>query len=316
MKPNYHALIGQTFNRLTVVGVLHRNARYEMLMQCACSCGKNLTVPYPKLKSGNTKSCGCLQPDVARVTGRSQRTHGDSNTPTYETYRSMVDRCYNPKHPGYPYWGGRGITVCPAWLEGYAAFKRDMGIRPKGKTLDRHPNNDGNYEPGNCRWAAPSEQGRNTRATRYLTIQGVSKPLIEWSEEFSICSTTILDRLKRGWATERAVMTPARRVTMYEFEGRMLSLSAIARDIGVKSGTLLTRRRSGKPLDTVVSDPVITHEMQGRGRLYTREGRSLTLVGWADSSGVPYPTLHARVKAGWDFEEAITRPIQLKNKRR
>lgn len=313
MKPDYPALIGKTFNRLTVVETLHRNARYEMLLLCSCSCGGSVTVPYPRLKSGNTKSCGCLQPEVVRSTGRAQRTHGGSNTPTYETYRSMIDRCYNPNTPGYAYWGGRGITVCPQWLEGYAAFKRDMGTRPKGKTLDRYPNNDGNYEPGNCRWATPSEQGRNTRATRYLTIQGVTKPLIEWSEEFSVCSTTILDRLHRGWPVEEAIRTPAHSKPLFEFNGRFLSLTAIAKEVGMKPGTLRTRIRSGVPLTAAIANRVTTHEMQNRGRLYEHQGVSLTLVGWSKESGVAYPTLHARLKAGWTLEDAITEPLQFKN---
>jgi len=91
------------------------------------------------------------------------RIHGKWNTSEYRSWQQMIQRCYNPKRPQYKYWGGRGITVCDRWRKSFQAFLEDMGPRPKGALLDRYPNNDGNYEPGNCRWATQSEQNSNRR---------------------------------------------------------------------------------------------------------------------------------------------------------
>lgn len=121
----------------------------------------------------------------------------------------MLARCDNPKNPAYPRYGGRGITVCDRWRT-FEGFLADMGERPAGKSIERI-NNDGNYEPGNCRWATAKEQNLNTRSNRLVTIDGETRPLAEWAELRGLLVGTVYDRLYRGWNIERAINTPLAR---------------------------------------------------------------------------------------------------------
>jgi hypothetical protein len=109
----------------------------------------------------------------------------------------MHDRCFREKHPAYSRYGGRGITVCARWRE-FENFLADMGERPEGMTLDRFPNKDGDYEPGNCRWATAAQQGSNKDQAKNISIRGVEKPISVWAREFGIHAATFKKRLARG----------------------------------------------------------------------------------------------------------------------
>lgn len=128
--------------------------------ECKCDCGKSTIVDGAKLKSGHTKSCGCL-------VKRFRKTHGESSdylhTKEYSAWAAMIKRCNNKNDPKYKHYGGRGIKVCERWLQ-YENFLADVGRAPTQRhTLDRYPNNNGNYEPSNFRWATYSEQNKNKR---------------------------------------------------------------------------------------------------------------------------------------------------------
>lgn len=129
--------------------------------QCICDCNQYCVVYSYDLKSGHTKSCGCLRREK---TGEKRRTHGLSNKiPEYGTWKEIKKRCYNPKHQDYHNYGARGIAVCNRWLNSFEMFYADMGSKPSpSHSIDRI-NVDGNYEPSNCRWATPKEQRNNQR---------------------------------------------------------------------------------------------------------------------------------------------------------
>ena len=140
--------------------------------------------------------------------------HGDKTrtytAPEYETWSGMIARCHTPTHKRYGYYGARGITVCDRWRgeSGYEAFLADMGRKPTPKHSIERKDNNGNYEPSNCRWATRSEQMRNTRATINVTIGGETACLKEWSARVGRPYKIVHQRIKSGWDPERALREP------------------------------------------------------------------------------------------------------------
>lgn len=150
---------GQKFGRLTVVS-FHSVKGGSSKWNCVCDCGKTRVVRKGHLKSGDTKSCGCL---VKEWVAENKTKHGMCGTPEYVSWQCMKYRCYYPKHKDYHSYGGRGITVCPQWLHSFETFLNDMGTKPTPDyTIDRI-NVNGNYEPSNCKWSTMKEQNMNTR---------------------------------------------------------------------------------------------------------------------------------------------------------
>jgi hypothetical protein len=195
---------GCIYGSLTVVGYMGMEGRSIARWLCMCACGEESVVNGSNLKSGSTKSCGCQRNKFNRV------THGLSKTAEYRVWRGMLTRCGNPKDHTYHNYGGRGITVCERWLK-FKNFSADMGRRPsKDHSIDRI-NNNGNYEPENCRWATIAEQRSNQRTNTLLTYQGRTQIMKAWASELGILPSTLRERLVRGWTTERALSTAPRR---------------------------------------------------------------------------------------------------------
>lgn len=132
--------------------------------------------------------------------------HGLSGLPVYAVWQGMHQRCYNPACVSFPDYGGRGIRICDRWLSVHA-FMEDMGHPPDGMTIGRI-NNDGNYEPGNCRWETQEQQNENTRRNRYITWQGRTQTIKAWAQELDLEPRRISERIRRGWSVEKALTTP------------------------------------------------------------------------------------------------------------
>lgn len=197
-------LTGQVFGRLTVVGLGPSEVGRRRQTLCRCECGDMVGVQAGSLRGGRTLSCGCLRREVTRDR---MRTHGMTGSAEYTIWIGMRARCRNPQDEAYSRYGGRGITVCAAWGESFEQFLRDMGQCPTGLTLDRI-NNDGNYEPGNCRWATYTQQSRNRRSNVTIEMGGVRRCVAEWAPIVGIRATTIYRRIRYGWSGEDAITIP------------------------------------------------------------------------------------------------------------
>jgi hypothetical protein len=150
---------GKIFGRLTVKAFHSRNYRHQALWLCECICGNKRIVTSTSLSGGHTTSCGCRRTDSCR---KALTTHGATKTSEYKSWRAMRDRCKNPRHSSYKNYGGRGISIDKKW-EDFTIFLKDMGFKPSSEySIDRIDNN-GNYEPSNCRWSTSKDQNRNKR---------------------------------------------------------------------------------------------------------------------------------------------------------
>lgn len=207
---------GQKFGRLTVTSCAGKTPQGQLLWNCVCECGNTHVARGSSLRSGRLRSCGCLRRDEAR---ERFTKHGYGKfvkrTKEYRVWLNMRDRCHNPNNPGWTNYGGRGIRVCSRW-NSFNDFLKDMGKCPPAKSIDRIDNN-GNYEPSNCRWATCKEQANNQRNRKdghYLTINGVNKSAAYWGRIAGVSRNAVLARLKRGWSLEEAACTP------YKWGGR------------------------------------------------------------------------------------------------
>lgn len=198
-------VIGHRFGRLVIEAGPDDRGRGHRFWVCRCECGREKRAREDHLRSGATRSCGCL-----RTTALAERstTHGGTGTTEYNIWRAMRARCERPEHERYADYGGRGITVCERWQD-FAAFLSDMGQRPPGRSLDRKDVN-GDYEPNNCRWATYTQQTRNKRSNRMIEHDGQTHCVAEWAEMTGIGESTIAWRLSRGWPAERALTQAVR----------------------------------------------------------------------------------------------------------
>lgn len=197
-------LTGMRFARLTVIrreGYVQRNTKQPVWL-CRCVCGTEKLIMGATLRNGTTTSCGCFQRESTSI--RSKK-HGAKGTPEHNSWRGMRGRCDNPNNTHYAQYGGRGITYCSRWTE-FENFHADMGDRPAGHTLDRYPDNDGDYGPDNCRWATTKQQGHNTQRTVLVTYEGTTLCVKDWASVLGITDRALAHRLKVHGVTTAMTM--------------------------------------------------------------------------------------------------------------
>jgi hypothetical protein len=218
----FQDLTGRTFGRLTVIALKGKNPSGNMAWRCQCLCGNVTDATTGNLKSGITRSCGCLKRERFLRDCR-QTKHGGWDTPEWHTWSGMIQRCHNPNYHHFANYGGRGILVCQRWRDSFEAFLADMGRRPGDKDSIDRIDNDRGYDCGhcedcqargataNCRWATAAEQARNTRKSRRITFRGETLTLKEWAIRVGISTPLLHHRLKAGWPIEDALTTAANR---------------------------------------------------------------------------------------------------------
>lgn len=202
---------GGVFGRWTVLAESHRDKHGYINWLCRCECGTEKTVCSHELRSGRSKSCGCLASELKakRMTthGHTKRVSGVYATPTYRAWVEMIRRCTKHGRNNSYLYVDRGIRVCDRWAESFDNFLEDMGERPDGMSLDRI-DNDAGYEPANCRWADKKTQSRNRRGLRMISYNGATRCLSEWAEILGFKYHLLKDRLSYGWDVDRAFTTP------------------------------------------------------------------------------------------------------------
>jgi hypothetical protein len=196
---------GSRFGKLRVLSLSHRS-RAGLHWLCQCECGNIKAVYAASLKSGRTKSCGCLH---KKWLTKKNTSHGMSGSPEYRVWCGMRYRCYSPTNFDYPNYGGRGIRVCDRWLD-FLNFLSDMGHRPSNThSLDRIDGN-GHYEPGNCRWATSKEQRNNIPSQ--MRAVGPYKTVSDAAKDTGLNPDTLYSRLNSGWPHDLALSTKARTI--------------------------------------------------------------------------------------------------------
>ena len=202
-----NSLEGRTCGRWTVGTRDPASLPGRLRYLCRCACGVEKSVTAQSLASGRSVSCGCYSREVRSTVAR---THGRSRTKAYKAWTGMKGRCYNANDQKFADYGARGIYVCDAWKENFEQFVLDMGEPAPGMSIDRIDNN-GPYEPGNCRWATRREQQNNRRVNVLLAHDGIVRTTAEWAVASGLTQRTIRGRISRGWSIEDAISTKSQR---------------------------------------------------------------------------------------------------------
>ena len=193
--------IGQRFGNLVVLRKSGSRARGRMV-EAQCDCGNITIANINNLRSGHTASCGCLKSRASEKRAIHGHTRKGKFNRTYAIYRDMRTRCENPNYREFHLYGGRGITVCERWRQGYEFFLADMGERPPGMTLERNRVNEG-YSPENCCWASPAEQSVNKRNNVFIEHEGRRMTVSQWAAELGLNAKRMYYGVKQGWPPEK-----------------------------------------------------------------------------------------------------------------
>lgn len=205
-------MAGLRFTRVVVLNRTASDRNGNARWACLCDCGTQFETHGFNLRNGSTKSCGCLTTE--QLIERETR-HGRSGTPEYLSWAGMFQRCNNANNVRYHRYGARGISVCERWKD-FAIFFADMGERPSSAhTLERIDGN-GNYEPGNCKWATKADQNRNKCDNRYIEYKGQRLTVMDASKLAGLSFGGLKFRLNQGWDIDRAMETPPKKLAVHD----------------------------------------------------------------------------------------------------
>lgn len=242
-------LEGHQYHRWTVLGYAGKMpSNNATSWWCRCDCGTERRVAVGSLRSGASKCCGC----------RPYRpvTHGRSTHREYQIWNAMIQRCRNPNNSSWDNYGGRGITVCDAWLS-FDNFLADMGSPPSPEHQIDRIDNDLGYHPDNCQWATREENCSNTRNNIHVTHDGTTKTIAQWARQHGIPKSTLSARLRRGMPFAQAINNGKNfHFRLVTYSGKTQSITEWAREVGIKPKTLWYRIRSGWDAQKALFTPV------------------------------------------------------------
>lgn len=199
-------LCGETFSLLTAEKRT-KSPRGRTAYECRCACGNTVVVEAHRLKSGNTRSCGCMIRSTLSSRNKARARHGQTYSGTWKSWHSMLQRCTYPGHHSYHHY--KNVPICEQWFT-FENFLADMGERPIGASIDRIDNRKG-YSPDNCRWATTKEQGNNRSSNCILYFDGRSQNIAQWAEEIGMSRQALGYRIRAGWSVDDALtISPTR----------------------------------------------------------------------------------------------------------
>lgn len=230
-------MTGRRYGALVAIRRVGSKPNGNAIWLCRCDCGNECEVDGYDVRRHKTISCKECGAERSR---QGSVKHGLSHTREFATWTDMHTRCYNPNSTGFSGYGGRGISICDRWRESFANFLADMGPKPsRSHSIERDDVN-GNYEPGNCRWATAKEQANNKRSNRLVTIDGVTMNVSEWSVASGVSKTCIFLRLKAG-EEGVALLRPSKRLGCVTHEGITDTYEGWSKRTGIKPSTIAMR---------------------------------------------------------------------------
>lgn len=225
-------MAGKTFGSITGIEIAGRATSGDLKWLFKCECGNQFEANGYYARTGKINTC----PSCAAARSRAASIkHGLTDTPEFSTWTEIQTRCLNPNSTGYENYGGRGIAVCPRWLSSFEAFLADMGRRPGIQYSIERDDVNGDYEPGNCRWATRAEQARNKRNNVFITINGIAKTLSDWADYYGVSRGTASLRHKKGLRGAAIFTTTAQQIT---HDGITDTFSGWSRRTGIKANTI------------------------------------------------------------------------------
>ena len=301
-------LKGMKFGKLTAIEIVgERNKR--PIWKCLCECGNYIEKPSPYLVYGKNQSCGC-----GRYGKKKEKdTFVKKHKRLHNVWWGMKQRCNSASHTAFKYYGGKGIKVCEEWLdfENFCKWAMENGYNPTAKkgecTLDRIDVN-GDYCPQNCRWVGMKTQGNNKTDNHWITMDGETKTLQQWAEEYGKTGKRVSTRISRGWNEEKAVKAPNDYHSHYlTINGRTMTAKEWANETGVNYSVITSRMSKGWSDERVVFEK----SRDAKRRFLTINGQRKSMQEWEEITGIKRDTIAARIDYyGMSPEEAITKPVR------
>ena len=300
----YIDIIDQRFGRWVVLEFALIDKKNTAYWRCKCDCGEERVVSGTSLRRGSTKSCGCLRREN---TSKSTRKHGLSESPLERTRNNMVQRCTNPNSTHYKHYGGRGIIVYEEWRRNPASFYKwayDNGYE-EYLTIERI-NNNGNYEPDNCRWATIQEQNNNQRSNKLLTYKGETKNLKQWSKDTGIKYATIYRRFIEEYPPEDILNNT--KGVKNQNKSRPASIQQLCKEAGVCRQTVYRNLKRGVSIEEslVASKPKVNKFKEK----IIFENKETTLEELARENNIRHPDITNRLSLGWSLEKIFSTPVK------